>query len=148
MAIQTITLKIQKLDVFGPSPSTKWSSYKWTAAGVGPGNGTWGMKSAACQGTSSIQKNLFRKWTGVSTLGISCPAASVSKQINKNLKTNSNFTVLFSNTDEELYDAKGYSYLFPLPTSNAVSQNVEVYTSGAVAASTYTSLTASITTWS
>lgn len=78
MANQTKTLKTQVVNHFGPSPSTKWGgTFHWTAAGVGPGNGTWGLKSASTQGSQPLIFSFFKNALTNSSMsvGITCPVA-------------------------------------------------------------------------
>jgi len=147
VASKTITLKTQILDTFGPSPSTKWNSFRWTASGVGPGNGTWGMKSAACQATTSIQKALFRTLTHSSmSVGISCPASSIFKSQNKVHKHTLN--VSYANSNKNLTDGRGFFYVYPSPTINEENQLLPSYSSNAAASVSYTSNAVSTITWS
>lgn len=167
----TKTLKTQVVDFLGPSPSTKWLSFKWTAAGVGPGNGTWGMKSAACMGTSSIQKRLFRILTGSNSVGVSCPTANVFKRLTKTwtkinsilpsaaasawsmsvghyliwTKTNV-VSPIYANSNKQLTSG-GYTYIFPGPTSNIEQEASVTYNSAPAASTTWTSAAVISTTW-
>lgn len=146
MANQTITLKSQSIRHFGPSPSTRWNSFKWTTAAAGPGNGTWGMKSAACQGTASIKKNIFRTLSHSSmSVGISCPASSIFKTIGK--VHSHSLTVAYANSDKRMTDGRGYFYVFPDRTTNIENEFFESFTCAPLASTTYTSGTVSTTTW-
>ena len=152
MADLTIALKTQIANIFGPTPSTKWNEFKWTAVGVGPGNGTWGIKSAGSLGTTAIQKTFFyrvtwsgtndaaatstvskyavylRTWTGsnsaVFTDGF-VPAAYLQVTWSK---TN-NAVVTGVNSDLELGTGNGYYYVFPGGSSNFTSAASATYSS-------------------
>lgn len=148
MSNQTITLKSQSVRSFGPSPSTKWGgTFNWTASGVGPGNGCWGMKSAACQASQPIIKNIFRTLTNSSmSVGISCPASSIFRSPNKTFSTP--LVCTYSNTVEKLTDGTGqYQYLFPGPTTNHEAQVITVYTTAAAGSLSYTTQVVTTTTW-
>lgn len=127
LANKTITLKSTTfLNFLGPSPSTKWNSFKWTTSGVGPGNGTWGLKSAACMGTTPIIKAFFKNALTHSSMsiGISCPASSIFRNLEKTW--NNQATFIYKNSEKYLTIGR-YFYVYPDKVTNIENESIPIY---------------------
>ncbi len=147
MPQQTKSWKTQTLNIFGPAPSTKWTdTFRWTAVGVGPGNGTFGQKSAGSQGSQPIIFTFFKNslTNTPNNIFITCPASSVFLQINK---THANtISASYANTDKRLISGN-YQYVYPKPDPNIENQNISSYNSLSVAAGSFTCLSVGGTVW-
>lgn len=139
----TITIT-NTLNIFGPSPSNKWNEFKWTSNSVGPGNGTWGMKSAGSYGTMALFFSIGRYVTWTKT-NVITPGDGFFKQSNKLVVA----TALATSTlDLNLLTANGFYYVFPDRTVDAAETNESTYTSLSAGTITWTSAAAGSTSWS
>jgi hypothetical protein len=143
----TKTLKTQSINSLGPSPSTKWnSSFNWTATGVGPGNGTWGLKSAGSFGSLPLVKSVFVLWSGSNRVPVT-GFTNLSKRQNKLF--NKTVTATYAITDKEQTDGHGYNYIYADRTTNSEHQFIPSYTSStAGTVASYTCALVTPTTWS
>jgi hypothetical protein len=119
----------------GNSPTTKWGSgvvYVMTW-----GSSKWG------EGTETLliafDKTLSETLTITDSLG--------GKEVGKAI-TLGEVTTGFEDTSETLQDRNGYFYVFPKPTTDNENRYNPSYTSGSVAAASWTSQSISAVTWS
>lgn len=123
MANQTITLKSQKIQSFGPSPSQKWNAFIW-------GVNTWGMKAPVVGSTPALQ-------------------IQAGQNVIVSLKTQ---RVLSSSQKISQFKADStglYDYQFIDRVSNALLRASDpAYASFSAVNPSYTSSSAGSTTWS
>lgn len=134
MADLAITIS-NRIDCFGPAPSTKW--------GVGANyTMTWGVSQWG-EGTEDLAATVHK-------------ALSESVGLSDALTLTADFHVTLSNSlastqemsSEQLLDPAGWYYVFASNTSQAEDRDIPNYSSGSVASVSYTSAAATSTSWS
>lgn len=141
MANLAITLKAQKTNVFGPSPSTKWLQFSW-------GTGTWGMKAAGAAGAPGIYLGLSRRWTGSNGLGVSSPASALFKNVGKHWTGSNKITPSYQNTGKYLTDSHGFYYVFKGTNPNIEQEPINFsYSNICSPVSGFTTYPAHTTSW-
>lgn len=137
MANRTISLKSQPLNFFGPTPASKWGVITW-------GLGSWGQKIASDTNSPPMINNIGVFWTKSNTYTMT----DIKPVIKYNKVVGGSITFTFRMTDMEVKSG-GFFEVFNDHVTNFKSSSARpTYTSQVVAARTYTTLTAAVTTWS
>lgn len=130
---QTIT---NRIDCFGPAPTTKWGSGS-------PYSMTWGTSKWG-EGTEdlvvSISKTLGETISLTDNFG-------TAAQFNRTA-TWGEISTSYEGVEETLQDGSGYYYVFPKPTTDSDEQYIPSYASGSVSPASWTSGSTSVIIWS
>jgi hypothetical protein len=118
----------ESINVFGLAPSTKWNEFSW-------GSGKWG------EGTNGIFKQVGKYITDSEAA-----TDSVSKSTGKYIADSETVTMVETNT--ELRDGSGYSYVFPGGASDAEEQVITDFTRQSNGSTAWTKQSNGSTSWS
>lgn len=115
------------------------STQKWGSSGLYPmvwGSSFWGENRVLTQFSFGI--------TVTNTVALD--SLIYSKDFKKALANT--FDFVFSPSDEELSESKGYYKVFPRPDTNAENRSLPTYTEINATSPTYTKVTATTAVWS
>lgn len=127
MADFSITIT-NRLNVFGPAPSSKWNAFAWNAF-------KWG------EGTADLATEVGKAISNALTLSDAFAKDSTRSFVET-------LTVTGDMGSEYLTDAAGFTYVFPSNATNAEDRDIPDWSSATAGSPTWASAAAGGTSWS
>jgi hypothetical protein len=116
------------LNIFGPAPSNKWNVHNWNAF-------LWG------EGTTDLIASVGK------FISNSLASDSAVEKLPVRVITNS-LTLTGDMSSQGLKDSAGYSYVFPDRTTDGEERDFPTWTEGAGQSTTWTTASATTSSWS
>ncbi len=151
MADHNITIS-NSLNTFGPAPTDLWNEWNWNAFKWGEGTADLQVFVNLIVNTSALAPSsavelFWNFYISIADASLVLDS-SVTPYFYTSINIANTLTPVADMYAESLTDGSGYNYVFPSNVTDAEQRTIPTYTDVDGASTTWTTSTASTTTWS